>query len=309
MSHAWRAVLCLAVALALAPPAAADDPIAYVTEIHRGAGKGEVLVRRASESAWKAPQPLLALRAGDQITVSADARVVVLYHGAGTVAVSVQTSPYTVQASTTPAAGRSQMTAALTEFFLGKQAPPAFKGAVTRGAATTTIVSPRHTRLFPGPPVFEWDGGAGRSHTVRVIGEPGVLWEKANVIASPLAYPSTAPALRPGVRYAWELESLGQPPQRTEFEVMTDADAVRIGDALSALDRTVQATSAPGTVTVMRTAIFFDEGLFADARRELEAAERKNPDDPTLPFLLSHVYEHIGLTARARQALQRAQGR
>jgi len=295
-----------AIALALAAEAWAPEPIAYITEIHRKAGTGEVLVHRAIDGAWKPPQPLLALRAGDQIKVSGDARVVVLFHGAGTTAVSAQTSPFTVK----PPASRDkpaspQVAAALTEFFLGKQSPPTFKGAVTRSAAPT-IVAPRYTRLFPGAVVFEWEGAAGQPCTVRVLGGQGVLWEQRNVVAEKLAYPASAPALQPGVRYAWELHTAGHPPQRTEFEIIGDSDARRVRDTLAAVEQTVPASSAPGTFTVMRAAILSEDGLFADARRELEAAERRNPDDPTVPYVLSHVYEHIGLTAQARQALQRA---
>ena len=249
---------------------------------------------------------MLFRSAGDQIKVSGAARVVVLFHGAGTTAVSAQTSPFTVRP---PAVGGKpaspQVTAALTEFFLGKQSPPTFKGAVTRSAAPT-IVSPRYTRLFPGPPVFEWAGAAGQPCMVRVIGPDGQLWEQRDVVAATLAYPSSAPALRSGVRYVWELHSVGHPAQRTEFEIMGDSDARRVRDALSAIEQTVPVSSAPSTVTVMRAAILSEDGLFADARRELEAAERRNPDDPTLPYVLAHVYEHLGLTAEARQALQRA---
>lgn len=301
----WAAMAAM---LACAPAAWGADPIAYITEIQRPAGKGEVLVHVATEGRWKPPQPLLALRAGDQIKVTGAARVVVLYHGGGTAAVSAQTSPFTVQpAVARDKAAPAQVTAALTEFFLGKQGPPTFKGAVTRGTGPV-IVSPRHTRLFPGAPVFEWDGVPGRPYTVRVIDAQGVRWEQAQA-TSPLPYAVTAPPLQAGVRYTWELETPGQPPQRTEFEVVSDAEAARVRDALSAIDRTVQPGYAAGTVTVMRTAIFFEEGLFADARQELEAAERRSPDDPTLPFLLTHVYEHIGLTAKARHAFQRAQER
>jgi hypothetical protein len=299
-------MLAAASVLTLAGGAGASEPIAYLTEIHRKAGTGEILVHRAVDGGWKPPQPLLALRAGDQIKVTGDARVVVLYHGAGTTAVSAQMSPFTVKPpATLDKPAPPQVTAALLEFFLGKQAAPAFKGAVTRSAAPT-IVSPRYTRLFPGTLVFEWEGAAGQPCTVRVLGAQSVLWEQRNVVTGTVAYPASAPALQAGARYAWELHAAGHPPQRTEFEIMTEGDARRVRDALAAVEQTVPAGHAPGTVTVMRTAILSEDGLFADARRELEAAERRTPDDPTLPYVLAHVYEHIGLTAHAREALHRA---
>lgn len=83
----------------------------------------------------------------------------------------------------------------------------------------------------------------------------------------------------------------------------------RSGSAMRSRPWTEQSRWAihPGTVTVMRSALLFEEGLFTDARRELESAETRAPDDPTLLFLFSHLYEHIGLSGKPRQALQRAQ--
>jgi hypothetical protein len=304
MRTVWLARLVVGWMLAFVPPVWADGPIAYITEIHRQ--KGEVLVYRVADGVWKLPQPLLALRVGDQIKVSGDARVVVLYHGGGTVTVSSQTSPTTMQRPTGADRNRrGEVTVALSEFFLGKQAPPVFKGAVTRGQAVT-IVSPRHTRIFPGAPVFEWEGGDGRPCRIRVIAGGSPVWEQPNAVGGRVVYPADAPTLRAGVRYTWELESPGRPAERTGFEVLSDTDARRVRDALASVDRAIQAGYSAGTASVMRSALLFEEGLFAEASQELERAELRSPGDPTPAFLLAHVYEHVGLTAKARQALERA---
>ena len=52
--------------------AGAAEPVAVLTEIR--AGQGEIRVKLAGEADWKAPQPLLSLRPGDQVRASADAR-------------------------------------------------------------------------------------------------------------------------------------------------------------------------------------------------------------------------------------------
>ena len=52
--------------------AAAADPVGVLTEIR--AERGQVEVKRAGETQWTAAQPLLALRPGDQLRVTGEAR-------------------------------------------------------------------------------------------------------------------------------------------------------------------------------------------------------------------------------------------
>ncbi|MDP2627032.1 MAG: hypothetical protein Q8Q58_09020, partial [Candidatus Rokubacteria bacterium] len=59
--------------------AGAAEPVAVLTEIR--AGQGEIRVKLAGEAIWKAPQPLLSLRPGDQVRASADARAMILFTG------------------------------------------------------------------------------------------------------------------------------------------------------------------------------------------------------------------------------------
>lgn len=300
-------LLALVVPLMLASPSWAQGPVAYITEI-RG-GKGEVLVQAAGMADAKPPQPLSALKAGDQIKVTGQGRVTVLYHGGGTVTVTAQSTPHVVQITPNAGGRRTEMTAALSGFFLGKQTPPEFRGAATRGAPPPTIVSPRHTRLVAGEPVFEWEGCAGRACSIRVLEGSRTLWEQRELRTEAVSYPTAAPPLRPGLRYAWEIQAPGEPTQRTEFEVMSAPDVARVREALGAIDRLAQGGYPPATITVMRAGVLVEEGLYADARRELEASEARNPDDPTVPYLLAHVYEHVGLTSKAREALRRARER
>ena len=299
--------LTMAVTLLLATGASAQAPVAYITEIK--GQKGEVLVQRAGAAQATAAQPLLGLRAGDQLRVTGGGRVALVFHGGGAATVTAAASPYTVRAVASAGPRPAEITSALTDFFIAKQSPPVFRGAVTRGMPPPTIVSPRHTRLFAGPPIFEWEGCDGRPCTIRVLEGAGLLWEQRDAAGSRATYPPTAPPLRRGVRYAWEVESPGLPTQRTEFEVMSDAEARRVRDALAAIDDLGRTGYSGGTLTVMRAGLLMDEGLFADARRELEAAEAIAPDDPTVPHILAHVYEHVGLAAKAREALARAQQR
>ncbi len=305
-----RAILAtigaVTVGLAFGVAAWAADPVAYLTEIRRK-GAAEVRVKPVDATAWQTPQPLLALRLGDQVRASGDAEVVILFHGGGTVTVKAENSPFTVSAAPSQRTAEQLrvVTSSVTEFFLGKQKAPTYRRAATRGEAAT-IVSPRHTRLLPEPLTFEWEGPEHLRYTVRVLGPDGVVWQQADLPRRPLRYPAGAPPLARGVKYAWELEAPGQPVQRTPFEIVSDEESRTIRQALAVLERDTRQGYSRATVTVMRAAFLFEGGLFAEARRELERAAAADPDEPTLRTMLGHVYDHTGLPGKAAQEFERA---
>jgi len=303
-------IILLATVLALFhATAVAAEPVAYITEIHRGGGEAQVKI--GADPTWKAPRPLLGLGAGDQVRVVGDARVVLLYHrGDRAVTVTPSTSPYTVQ--TVKDSGvveqASKIASSVSQFLLGKQEAPTLRRAATRGVTRdegAVMVSPRHTRLMPGPLVFEWEGPDDLRYRVRVVGPDGVEWSAANLPRAPLAYPSTAPALASGVRHTWELDAPGRDRQATSFEIVTDTEAARIRAGLAALDAATK-NYPRTTVAVMQAAMLYEEGLFADARRDLEQAAAADPREATVRFLLGHVYEHVGLTGKAARAFDEA---
>lgn len=279
-------------------------PTAYLTEIQ--ARGGSVGVMRPGESSWRTPQPLLALRPGDRLRAEGAARIVVFYHGGEAVTVTAASSPYTVQTIASAGASRQMkvVAAAVSEYFMGRQTPPKMQRAATRGV-TTEMVEPRHTRLFPGPVTFEWEGSEHVRYAVRVTGASAVVWEQSDLPAHRVTYPSSAPALRPGVQYHWELEAPGVPKERTLFEVISDDEAARIRDELRRVN--AQSGLPPATLVVTRAAFLSSQGLFAEARRELEAGIKATPDEPTLHMMLAHVYDHIGLGARSSAARARAE--
>ena len=73
------AALAGTLVLALAALASAADPVGVLTEIR--AERGRVEVKRAGESEWKPAQPLLALRPGDQIRATGEARASLVFTG------------------------------------------------------------------------------------------------------------------------------------------------------------------------------------------------------------------------------------
>ncbi|MGH7276541.1 MAG: tetratricopeptide repeat protein [Candidatus Rokuibacteriota bacterium] len=288
--------------LVLGGPAWAADPVAYITEIQKK-GAGEVRVRVAGESEWKAPRPLLALRPGDQLQVQGDVRVVVLFHaGGGTKTVTAENSPFTVASAAGAGGGQLKtVTSSVSQFLLGKQDAPQYRRLSTRGLTRPPlIIAPRHTRVLPTDLRFEWEGGDRLRYTVRLVGPQGTVWEQRDLPRQPLDYPVTAPPLTPGVPYRWELEAPGHPVERSQFEVLSEADAARVRSALAALDRAEG--YSPGTLVVMRTALLFEEGLYNEARRQIEAAVAVQPDEPNLRLLQGHVYQRIGLNGKAADA-------
>ena len=297
--------LVAVVMVALTLTVRAAQPIAYVTEIQRSGG--DVQVRASGEQEWTTPRPLLALSAGDQVRVTGQARLVVLYHAdARTVTVTAANSPVTITPAPDTLRGEQVrvLTAAVTQFFMTKQNAPQLRQAATRGD-NVLIVSPRHTRLLPGPVVFEWEGPEQLRYGVRVVGPEGTVWTQAGLPRTPLRYPTTAPLLSAGVRYTWELEIPGRGRQSTSFEIVADADAARIRAGLAALDRATDGYPRT-TVALMQAAVLYEEGLFADARRALEEAASEDPREATVRFVLGHVYDQIGLGLKASRAFDEA---
>ncbi len=303
------AALAVAVCLSLPGGARAADPIAVLTEIRME--RGQVQVKRAGESQWAVPQPLLALRPGDQLRAAGEGRAVLVFTGGrGTQSVSVSNSPFTVEA---PAAtGSSEklrgVLGSVTDFLVGKQKDLNYLPLSVRAVRPPHVLplSPRDTRLVSAPVVFEWSGPDILRYRIQVSGPQGLLWEQANLPRKPLTYPAGVPALSPGVRYSWQLEAPGKPAQRTEFEILAPAAADRAREAAELLTPASLPGYSRSSVALVRAGFFFQQQLFADARRELMAAIAADPDEPTLHMLLGQVYERIGLPELATHELVEA---
>src|SRR5262249_60760442 len=96
-------------------------------------------------------------------------------------------------------------------------------------------IEPRATKLLGTPVVFEWSGSNTLRYKIRLPGPHGQIWEQESLPRKAFAYPSSAPALEPGVSYTWELEPTGQPMQQTEFQLLPPADAARVRESLGLL--------------------------------------------------------------------------
>jgi len=293
-----RAALAGALVLVLAAVASAGDPVGVLTEIR--AERGRVEVKRSGEPEWKAAQPLLALRPGDQIRATGEARASLVFTGGrGAQAVSAANSPFTVKL---PAAAASSdkvkgLIGGVADFLAGKQKDLAYLPLSVRAVRPPRVaqIEPRETKLLPGAVTFEWSGSNTLRYKIRVLGPQGILWEQANLPRKPVAYPTSAQGLEPGVRYFWQLETEGQPVQQAEFQILPAAEAKRVRESLDILVPASLPGYPPSSVALMRAGYVLRDGLFADARRELLTALAGDPDEPTLHLLLGQVYDTIGL--------------
>jgi hypothetical protein len=310
MKAASGVIVALLLVLAAAP-AWAQEPLAVLTEIQ--VKRGKVEVKTAAEPDWQVPKPLLSLKAGDQVRVSGEGRAVLAFTGGrGTQIVTQSNSPFTVQAQAGD--GVSDRAKAImgnvTNFLLGQQREKTYQSLSVRSvrAQPPVILAPRESRVLPGGVNFEWSGSDRLKYRVRLLSPEGaVVWEQAELDRKPLVYPASAPALRPGVRYTWELETKEHGVQRASFDVAQPADAARVKDALASLTPATAKGYPAATLSLMRAGLLFQETLYADARRELVTAIAADPEEATLHLLLGHVYDRIGLKGLAANEFDEAE--
>ena len=293
--------------VALARAASPAPTVAVLTEARQGSG--EVLVRRAGTPDWTPPEPLVALQVGDQIRVTGDGRAVLVFTGGDVQTVLPANSPYAVTAPRSQSTGDAvrALTGGIVQFLLGQRKEVTFESLSVRGPSLAPrIVSPRETRLLPGPVVLEWTGPPALRYRVQVLGPQGLVWQESDLPLGPVEYPASALKLQPGARYTWVLEAPGQPAQRAQFEIVPAADARALEAALADLQQATLTGDLPGTMAVMRGGFLLQEGLVADARREILLGLSREPRNPTLHLLLGYVYQRGGLIDLAAQQFDEA---
>ena len=286
----------------------AADPVGVLTEIQ--VRRGQVQVRSQGETDWSPPRPLQSLRPGDQVRVIGDGRaVIVLTGGRGSEIVTQNNSPFSVAVKSGESVtdrARSVLSG-VTNFLLGQQRPRQYQSLSVRslGPTAPVIVSPRETKVLPDALTFEWLGSDRLKYSVRLLGPGGTVWQQTDLERQPLTYPAGAPALVPGARYTWELDGKQHGVQRARFDVIGVSDLARVREDLAVL--TPAAGYPPNTLTLMRAGLLFQDGLYADARRELLAGIAASPDEPTLHLLLAHVYDRTGLAQLAAQEFEESE--
>lgn len=303
----------LALPLALWSPtgagAAEREVAGLITEIHPG--RGQIEVRSPDTETWRPATPLLTLKSGDTVSTTDDAWVVVVLSGGrGGVRVDEATSPFTVTARP---AGRSQLRRGLMilqasfSFLAATPAEPRLGNLATRGATMAPVIlTPRNSRVLADSLAFEWRGSKSSPYTVRIVGPDGVVLERRNLAATAFRYPDDAPPLAAGVRYRFQLLPQWRPPQEAWFELVEPDDARAIRRDLSDLEDALPSGLPPATLATLRAGFLAGTGLLHDARRDLIEALAREPDEPTLHFLLGEVYARQGLPEQAMESFVEA---
>jgi hypothetical protein len=259
-----------------------------ITEIHLGEGRVEV--RSAETELWRPAMPLLTLRAGDTVTTTQDAWVViVLTGGRGSVRVDEANAPFSV---TAPLVDRSPLHKGLrileASFNFLSTTPrdlPLGTLGTRAGMKPPAILTPRNGLVLPDSLVFE----------------------RANLAAVRFEYPKNAPPLVAGVRYRFQLLSASSPPQEVWFELVKPGDAQTIRRELHDLDEALaSAPPPPSTLAELRAGLLASHGLLHDARLGLAEEIVRHPDEPTLHFLLGDLYLRQGLSEEATESFAEA---
>jgi len=306
----WCLVLAIP-ALAWSPSVATGgerEVTGMITEIH--VGRGQVDVGSAGGDRWRPATPLLTLRDGDTVATTADAWVVVVLSGGrGTVRIDEATSPFVV---TAPPPGRGRLHKGLTILetsldFLSTTPRELFGNLGSRGGVRPPVIlTPRNGRVLPDSLVFEWRGSRSSRYGVRVVGPDGPVLERVDLAGIRFEYPKDAPPLMPGVRYRFQLLPAWHPPQEVWFEVVDAGLARRIQQDLRELDAALPGEPPAATSVVLRTGLLAHHGLLHDARLGVADALARDPEEPTLHFLLGELYTRQGLTQEAAEAFAEA---
>jgi hypothetical protein len=281
-----------------------------ITEIHLGEGRADV--RSAETEIWRPATPLLTLRAGDTVTTTQDAWVViVLTGGRGSVRVDEANAPFSVSATLVDRGplnkGLKILEASLNFLSTTRDLPLGTLG--TRGGMKPpAILSPRNGQVLPESLIFEWRGSRSSPVTVRIVGPGGLVFERANLAATRFEYPRSAPPLVAGVRYRFQLlPSSAARPQEVWFELVNPVDAQAIRGELHDLDEALAGTPPPPpTLAELRAGVLASHGLVHDARLGLTEEIARHPDEPTLHFLLGDLYMRQGLPEEATESFTEA---
>lgn len=311
----WRAVAMGAIAVlslgwtVMPAGGQSGETAGVITEIKVGRGTVEVKTAGAD---WRPAAPLTALRAGDQVRAGGDATAVVLLAaGRGTAKVDAKSSPYTVAGAqaedTTAQKAKTLLTASLGFLSSGAKEPPKAVLSTRGGPRRPEILTPRNGPVLPESVEFEWLGSQFSRYTVRILDPAGVVLERKGVVGARFVYPADAPALKPGVRYRFQVEAVGGTPFETWFELLDPARAAAVRADLKQLEASLGSGVSPNSLAAVKGGALAAEGLYHDARLVAMAALARDPDEPTLHLLLGNLYLKTGLPRLASESLDEAQ--
>ena len=285
-------------------PAQRDEVIAVITELKFN--NGDIQIMNPGKSALEKPAVLQSLYAGSRVQASKNAVAVILFtDGSNVVRVEEKNSPMEIKATAKGAQAGGKLKEAA-NLLVGKKNTPSLVALAVRGKTRgPTLLTPRASKLTTTTPNFQWMGMEGQPSTIKVFSPDGVIWSAENVALTQANYPSSAPALQPGVSYAWSVERRGVPPEKAAFSIASAEDARTTQEQLAGLS--ANANLSKTTLAILKGSFLISREFYYDAREILLEAAKSDPDEPTLHFLLGEVYDRTGLKSLAQEEYSEAQ--
>ena len=180
--------------------------------------------------------------------------------------------------------------------------------APTRGepgmAEYPVVISPRKTKLLDPRPTLRWTAVPGvTSYRVSL---QGTAWRTTIDGATEMAYPSDAPALKPGTAYrlvveAGERSSAEEAGTGLGFTLLEAGEA----EAVRAAEAQIRALGLAEAATRLLVAnLYANHGLYADAIELLDPLA--DSGEPAVSRLAGDLYLSIGLNRQAEESYLKA---
>jgi hypothetical protein len=281
------------------------ERVAVITEMKLN--HGDIRIRAAGGNAFERPLPLQSLYPGTRIEVSEDALVTILFtREAKSLTIGARLSPYEItEPAETGARFLNRFASVASELFGTRESRKSTLLGTRGKTQPVVLVMPRNSKLLTDTLTFQWSGVKEGSASLKVHGLEGPLWRADNLAGRELTYPPTAPRLKPGIEYTWNIEEQGVASEKAWFSVLTPEELAGVEEKLAAVQNATGLSKS--TQSLVKALLLASHELYHDARQELLQAIKSDPREPTLRFLLAEIYERTGLISLATEEFERTQ--
>ena len=173
-----------------------------------------------------------------------------------------------------------------------------------------TLLSPRNSKLRTLRPAFKWEAKEEFDQfIVNLFDDSGKIWSM-EVKDKSLDFPSDKVPLNQGCNYFWyvEAKSLFE-EHRSEsvgFTIATKEEQQMVKVESDKIGKLFHDSDFSSAYRCLLGSYFEKEGFIADAISNYEIISQQNPDAPLPHQILGKLFQKIGLTDKAIDALQQA---
>ena len=302
-----RQTLVTLLLLVLTVPVAAQSHRALITEL-----AGAVTIQRANGSNAAATWGI-QLFDGDVLTTGANSKAALLYSNGSLLSVAANSETRVEGNDASPAVDPTLL-ADVSDLTLQRTGVGelAALGGLRAGPGESAIdlQYPRQTRVMSPTPTFEWaTETAFEIYTVTVLSDDGQVWS-GTTEESQITYPTTAPALQPGVTYYWRVEGEEMldvtRSELVQFEVVAPEEIEVITKAEAGIRAAFSDESAAASRDFLLGSFYAKQGLNAEALAVFTAIAQVQGDSAMLHEILGRLYYETGRKDLAVQSLKKA---